>query len=787
MSLHKYHNKRSFTKTTEPKGNVNATTTSAKKGKVLRFVVQKHQASRLHYDFRLEMEGVLKSWAVPKGPSMDPEDKPLAVQVEDHPFEYRKFEGVIPEGNYGAGTVEIWDEGTYSSMQDGKNQEEILLDGLKKGDVKFRLYGKKLQGSFALVQIKKDPKNWLLIKHKEDNASATSAKDQPTQSKKSPMPHNMEPMLAESSENAFNDPEWLYELKWDGYRAIAEIEKRKVKLVSRNAQDFTHKYQSIVKELEKIPLSAVLDGEIVAVDKEGKPKFQLLQSLDEKTQLIYYVFDLLYLDGYDIRSLPLTERKTLLKKLLHQSAHIKYSEHIDTHGTELYAVAKKRGIEGIVAKKKYSRYVSKRSSEWRKIKHINMQEAIICGYTEPNGLRKEFGALILGVYSHGELQYVGHSGSGFDEKTLQGIIKKLKPLVRKSSPFSHTPQTNTPATWVTPKIVCQIKFSEWTTDGMMRHPIFLGLREDKKPEEVAREIPEKTTVKANVPLSNLTKVYWPEEGYTKGDLIAYYDRIAEYILPYLADRPESLNRHPDGIHGESFYHKDLHNLPSWLKTVPIYSDSNEKYLNWLICNDRETLLYMANLGCIEINPWSSRHQNKDHPDYLIIDLDPNDIDFLEVIRTAKEVKKVLDEIGIEGFLKTSGKKGLHILIPLGEKYTFDQARQFAEILAMTVHERLPDTTSLVRDPKKREKKVYIDFLQNRQGQTLAAPYSLRPVRNACVSTPLQWNELTTSLRPTDFTIKNIFRRLGRVGDIWEPFRTHPGIDMLQGLENIAKV
>ncbi len=778
MTLSKYHQKRSFAKTPEPKGS-----SKPAKKKVLRFVVQEHHASRLHYDFRLEMEGVLKSWAVPKGPSMDPQDKPLAVQVEDHPYEYRKFHGVIPKGNYGAGTVEIWDEGTYSSLQNGKNQEEILLEGLKKGDLKFRLYGKKLHGAFALVQIKKDPKNWLLIK-KDD---AKEEKKEVIAAEKSPMLHDIAPMLATIGATAFNDPEWIYELKWDGYRAIAEVEKKHVKLYSRNQQDFTNRYKSIVHELEKLPLSAVLDGEVVAVDKDGKPQFQLLQGYTENTRLIYYVFDLLYLDGYDTRKLSLIERKTLLKDFLPVSEHIKFSEHIDTYGTELYAVAKKRGIEGIMAKKKAGTYTSSRNGDWQKIKHINMQEAVICGYTEPSGLRKEFGALILGVYSHGELQYVGHTGSGFDSKKLESIIAKLKPLVRTTSPFSRTPKTNTPATWVTPKYVCQVKFTEWTTDGMMRHPIFLGLREDKKAENVVREMPEKTNVDTKVALSNLTKVYWPEEGYTKGDLIQYYDRIADYILPYLKDRPQSLNRHPEGIHGESFYHKDLHNLPDWLKTVPIYSDSNEKYLNWLICNDRETLLYMANLGCIEINPWSSRHQNKDHPDYLIIDLDPNGVEFTEVIKVAKQVKEIMDAAEIEGFLKTSGKTGLHILIPLGAKYTFEQTRQFAELLARKVSSDLPKTTSVVRDPKKREKKIYIDFLQNRQGQTLAAPYSLRPVRFACVSTPLHWEELTIDLRPTDFTMKNIFRKLGKVGDIWEPLCKHKGIDMLKSLDILTKL
>lgn len=779
MSLSTYHHKRSFSKTPEPKGQPHTA-----KSKPLHFVVQEHHASRLHYDFRLEMEGVLKSWAIPKGPTMDPDDKPLAVQVEDHPFEYRTFEGVIPEGQYGAGTVAIWDEGTYSSIEPGKDQEKKLLAGLKKGDLKFRLFGKKLQGEFALVQFGDEKKHWLLIKKKD--SVAEQQKIVPT--KKSPMPHDISPMLASNGEEAFTNDEWLYEIKWDGYRAVAEVQKGKVRLYSRNQQDFTTTYPNVVAELQTLPLDAVLDGEIVALDKDGKSQFQLMQGYKNGNgaTIMYYVFDLLYLDGYDVRSLPLIERKNLLKQFLPPSPHIKFSEHIDTYGEELFALAKKRNIEGIMAKKKQSTYVSGRSGLWQKIKHINMQEAIICGYTQPNGQRKGFGALILGVYSHGELQYVGHTGSGFDDEKLKSIIALLKPHVTSKLPFHTEPETNSVPTWVKPKIVCQIKFTEWTKEGLMRHPIYLGLRLDKKPEEVAREIPEKTPIDTKVPLSNLTKMYWPEDGYTKGDLIAYYDRMAEYILPYLIDRPQSLNRHPDGIHGESFYQKDQRTIPDWLKTVKIYSNSDEKYLNWLLCNDRETLLYMANLGCIEINPWSSRHQKKEYPDYLIIDLDPNGVAFSEVVKIAKFIKLMLDKAAIDGFLKTSGKSGLHILLPLGGKYTFEQTRTFAELLARTVAYAFPEITSIVRDPKKREKKIYIDYLQNRMGQTLAAPYSLRPVRFAQVSTPLAWDELKSSLHPSDFTIKNIFRRLGKSGDIWEPFRKHKGIDMLKSLDLLIK-
>lgn len=801
MSLSKYQQKRKFSKTPEPKGLVRSKKRAAKwrqkkqVKKTLSFVVQEHHATRLHYDFRLEMQGVLKSWAVPKGPSMDPSIKHLAVQVEDHPFAYRKFHGTIPKGNYGAGTVSIWDEGTYEPLEITDNPEKTLLAGLKKGDLKFILHGKKLKGLFVLVRMKgEEGKNWLLIKEKDP---LPTEKIQPVKTKKIPFPHEIKPMLAKTAEAPFDDPEWIYEIKWDGYRAIAEIQKGKVRLYSRNNQSFNTDYPEVVTALESISHDVILDGEIVALDKDGNAQFQLMQEAhkNKEVKLVYYLFDLLYLDGYDLRSLPLLQRKELLQKLLPKNQYLKYSDHIDTNGKKAFEFAKAKNLEGVMAKRKSSRYVEFRSSEWQKIKNIQMQEAVICGFTSPRGQRNAFGALILGLYDQGEYRYIGHTGGGFDEKSLEEVHKMLIPLVTDKSPFAIIPETNGPATWVKPKIVCEIKFAEWTKDGYMRQPIFLGIRTDKKPTEVTAEIPvEKprdkevsSKIKTKVELTNLDKIFWPEDGLTKGDLINYYDQIAPYILPYLEDRPESMLRHPDGITGASFFQKDLHTAPSWVKTVKLHSDTEEKDINWLICNDRDTLLYMANLGCIEINPWNSRLQSKAHPDYLIIDLDPNGADFKEVVVTAKFIKKILDQIKVTGFIKTSGKTGLHILLPLGAKYNYDHSRQFAEILARIVARELPDTTSVTRNPEKREKKIYIDFLQNRLGQTITAPYSLRPVPKACVSTPLEWKELTSSLHPTDFTIKNIFKRLEKKGDLWKKLQKSNGIDLLKSLDRLTKL
>ncbi len=840
MGLETYHKKRRFSKTPEPKGTLHKRIGRRQGRKKLIFVVQKHDATRLHYDFRLEIEGVLKSWAVPKGPSLNPEDKRLAVHVEDHPWDYRTFEGVIPKGEYGGGNVIVWDEGWYEPIEDpkhprpeGMDDEKYLLEQLNHGSLKFKMHGKKVQGEFALVQIKRDPKNWLLIKHKDEFASTKDiteedesvktgrtvdevdeshvwkkgkdvkvksfARSSSKRPEKDPMPKEVKPMLAELADTPFDDFNYVYEIKWDGYRAIAQIEERSIRLYSRNNQEFNDRFPVVMEELEAIHHNVVLDGEIVAMDRNGKASFQALQDYGQRKdkRLIYYVFDLLYLDGYDIRQLPLLERKRFLKQILPTSDVIKYSDHIAEEGIKLYAKAKKNGLEGVIAKRKDSAYVSKRTLDWLKIKNVQMQEAIVCGFTQPKGNREEFGALILGIYDNKELRYVGHTGGGFDTQKLRNLRKLLEPLLQKKSPFQVTPKTNTPATWVKPEVVVQVKFSEWTNEGMMRQPIYLGLREDKKPEEVTFEkVAEHPKVKmisqggngvqkGKALLTNLHKVYWPEEGYTKGDLLDYYERVSDYILPYLKDRPLSLNRHPNGINGESFFQKDLINKPDWVKTVPIYSESDKDDIHWLICNNLDTLLYTVNLGCIELNPWNARYQHKEKPDYMVLDLDPEGIPFKEVIRTAKWVKEILDSAEIDGFLKTSGKTGLHILIPLKAKYTHEQSKQFAEILANRVHVELPEITSVVRDPKKRQHKIYVDFLQNREGQTIAAPYCVRPVAKAPVSTPLEWDELTGDLHPSDFTIKTIVRRLSRRGDVLKGLLNHKGIDMLKSLKKLG--
>lgn len=850
MTLKTYREKRKFEQTPEPEGGE-----QTGRGP-LRFVVQLHRASRLHFDFRLELDGTLKSWAVPKGPSLDPQERRLAVMVEDHPLEYHSFEGIIPKGNYGAGTVMVWDNGTYYSRQtrDREESEHVLREGLKKGHITFILEGKKLKGEFALVKLKRGEDNaWLLLKKGDEFASSQDvlqfdrsvttnrtldeiAKQAPIDrdvwvgkpkpplpdlgdAPTSNMPRRIRPMLATPITRPFNRAGWLFEIKWDGYRAIGEVEGSHVRLYSRNQIPLEERFPVLVKSLENFGHDAVLDGEVVVVDEHGRPQFQLLQDYQKSHQghLVYYVFDLLYLAGHDLRKLPLRHRKEILKQVLPELSHVALSDHVEEQGKDLFELVSKQGLEGVVAKDGASAYLEgERTLSWLKMKTHQTQEAVIGGFTLPGGGRKHFGALLLGIYEGKQLNYIGHVGSGFNEELLREIGSRLEPLVQKACPFHRKPTANAEVRWVTPELVCEVSFQNWTKDGVMRHPVFAGLREDRDASSVQLERPvppappaqpktrktaagpaetpaavnprneEQVSIDGHVlKLTNLNKVYWPEQGYTKRDLIRFYRDVASFILPYLKDRPQSLHRHPNGIGGESFYQKDLEHHPAWVKTVKIESDSQGKEIRFLICQDEATLAYMANLGCIEINPWSSRLGMLDHPDFLVIDLDPENIAFDQVVEAALAVREVLEIAGCEGFCKTSGKRGLHIYVPLGACCTYEQARQFAEIIARLAHQKVPKTTSLERQPSKRQRKVYLDFLQNRRGQTLAAPYSVRPYPGATVSTPLAWNEVKQGLDPADFTIQTVRERLDKVGDLWQPVLSG-SIDLIRCLERLQR-
>lgn len=844
MLLEKYKQKRRFSKTPEPEGDIR------KSDGALTFVVQKHEASRLHYDFRLELDGVLKSWAVPKGPSMNPQDKRLAMMVEDHPYDYKDFEGIIPKGNYGAGTVMVWDNGVYTSLKNPKYSEHQLKIELHRGHLEIVLLGKKLKGAFDLVKIKNsgEPASpderasrggenaWLLIKREDEYAindkglkiNDKSVKTGRTMEEiadnkdavwssnkelnldglpKKDIRRPVDPMKAILGKEPFDGKEWIFEVKWDGYRAIAEIGKNKIQLYSRNQISYNKLFEPIVKELKKIKQSMVLDGEVVILDSKGRANFQLLQNYASASSaqarhmnLVYYIFDILYFDGHDLTSLPLVERKEILQRVLPQTPSLKLSEHIEEAGTKFYKAVREQGVEGIIAKKSDSKYeIGRRSSNWIKIKTKNRQEAIIAGFTQPRGGRKLFGALVLGLFENGKLRYIGHTGGGFGHTSLSEVYEKLKPLETPKCPFPIPPKTNTPATWVKPQLIAEIEFSEWTGDGIMRQPIFLGLREDKDPKEVVREDP-KTISNSQFSISkqnsklknqneqleftNLTKIFFPKDKITKGDLIEYYKEVSKFILPHLKDRPHSLLRYPNGITKSSFFQKNIEDKPDFIETVTVTSDSEERDVHYLVCKDEQSFLYMVQLGCIDMHPWFSTVQNLEKPTYCVIDLDPEEVEFEKVVEAALESHKFLDQLKVENYIKTSGATGLHIYIPLGNKYTYDQSKTFAELIANIVHKKIPKFTSVERMPDKRKGKVYLDFLQNRVGQTLASPYSVRPRPGAFVSTPLHWDEVNKKLKPSMFTIGNIKKRLEKEGDLFKP-TLGKGIDMEKALSGLT--
>jgi bifunctional non-homologous end joining protein LigD len=824
MSLEKYEAKRDFKKTAEPKGGKSD-------NKTLSFVVQRHHASRLHYDFRLELDGVLKSWAVSKGPSLNPGDKRLAMMVEDHPYDYQNFQGIIPNGEYGGGIVITWDKGTYQSLADDRKDDvKNLHAGLKAGNLKFRLDGEILQGEFALVKLhnadKDDDNAWLLIKHKDDYAvttkfdseafvpdnikvlknnkdgklkklpkykllnvekpvkKAAAKKEKPEADKEEEVQtRRYKPMLAKLEQKIFDDKNWLYEMKIDGYRAIAYTGKDAA-LISRNGIEFNEKYEKVFNEIKTLPKNAVLDGEIVVEDSHGRSAFQDLQNYDSnknKRILKYYVFDMLRLDGHDLRQLPLIKRKELLKAYtadLPKDSSITYLDHIVGKGTDLLVEAQKKGWEGVIGKDQESTYDGgRRSDRWLKFKIQASQEAIICGFTAPKGTRKHIGSLILGVQQGEHIKYVGNCGSGFSGETLEDLFDKLQPIITDEKPFPEKVNYHGKTTWVRPELVCEVFYSEWTADGSMRHPVFKGLRIDKEADNVLQETPDKqmadettlTYEKKKVKLTNQNKLYWKKEGISKGELLNYYKEVAPHILPYLKDKAISMRRQPNGIDDPGFFQKDVDetHLPDWVKTEKLYSESNDKNINYIVGDDEATLLYVVNLGCIEINPWLSNYQTPDNPEYVVIDVDPHDVPFTEAVEVALKTKEVFDRMKLQTFIKTSGSKGLHIYCYLGAKYDYDFVKMFAEYTAHIIHDELPDITSIERSPAKRKNKTYIDFLQNRRGQTIASAYSVRPKPGATVSTPLHWHEVNNKLSLADFTIYTMPERLKNIEDPWK--------------------
>ncbi len=653
-----------------------------------------------------------------------------------------------------------------------------------------------------------------------------------------PLPSKLTPMLATLTDQPFDAPGWLYEIKWDGYRTLAFINKKEIELKSRNNKSFNEKFYPIYEAVSHWPIRAIVDGEIIVINEQGLSDFSALQEWRSEAdgQLIYYVFDLLWFNGQDLTQRPLSERKALLQKHIPADGMIRFSQSFDTSGTEFFGVAKKLGLEGMIAKRADGLYYpGERSREWLKIKTSQRQEVVIGGYTRNEGTRKPFSSLLVGVFENGKFQYTGKIGTGFNDKLQKELIQQFKPLAIKTCPFATVPDINKPsrfrpnppkavATWLKPKLVCEVSFREMTSDGVMRHPSFEGMRIDKAPSQVIleKEVPlkkllpekkpkktdaqkylqpsgktarktllnpsEKTQVRQigghDLKFTNLDKIFWPKEKITKRDMLNYYYQVAPFMLPYMKDRPQSLNRHPNGINGESFYQKDVTGkVPDWLAQFPYHSDADHRDKNFLVCTTEASLLYIASLGCIEMNPWSSRIQTPDHPDWCMIDLDPDKTTFDQVITAAQVTKQVLDAAGIPSYPKTSGSTGIHIYIPLGAKYTYEQSKEFARIIVKLVHTEIPGFTTIERKTANRNRKMYLDFLQNRPGATIAAPYSLRPKPGATVSMPLHWDEVKKGMQMKDFTIHNAIARLQQEGDLFKPVLGR-GINMNKALKKL---
>jgi bifunctional non-homologous end joining protein LigD len=750
--LSEYERKRDRKQTPEPFGPGRG-----RKPKAPTFVVQRHDARRLHYDFRLERDGVLASWAVPKGVPLEPGEQHLAVHVEDHPLEYGSFEGEIPKGNYGAGTVEIWDRGTYE-----------LLEEKRDGGLTVRLHGERLQGTWALVpaHLSGDENNWLILRKRDEGAGATAG------------PRRVyRPMLATLTEELPRGEGWEFEPKWDGYRALAYVRGGEARLVSRNGNDLTQRFAPVAKELVNALRTpdAVVDGEVVALDEDGRASFSAMQQ--GSTRLAYEVFDVLEADGEPLVDLTLAERRARLEKLLARSPVVQLSGSFED-GEALLEAAREQGLEGVMAKRPASRYCEgRRTRDWLKIKTHGRQEFVVCGFTKGQGRRSAgFGALVLGVHRGEEWEWVGNVGTGFRERDIEELLVKLEPLRRDTSPFRVVPKMpkvrKGDVVWVEPKLVAEVEFAEWTHDGHLRAPSFQGLRDDKPAEDVRRERPARVD-EGKVKLSNLDKVFWPDEGIRKGDLLDYYRAVAEVLVPHLRGRPFTMRRYPDGAYGKAFFQKDApKHMPEWIPRFHVQVTTRERpptrrWIDAPVVNNEDALLWMVNMGCIDMNAWYSRVDKPDRPDFVLFDLDPSpDVGFGEVVQVALVVKQALDALGLVSFPKTSSADGMHVLVPVERRYTYGQTREFCEIVAGAIartHRGLATTEW----SKAKRRGVLIDANQNGEGKTIASVYSVRPRPGAPVSTPLRWEEIDESLDPAAFTMEAVLERVRRHGDLFE--------------------
>jgi bifunctional non-homologous end joining protein LigD len=753
MSFDDYRKKRNPQKTSEP------FPASAERSSVPIFVVQRHDARRLHYDFRLERNGALASWAVPKGVPLEPGARSLAVHVEDHPLEYATFHGEIPKGQYGGGTVEIWDNGTYELLEEKRNGQLTVL-----------LHGTRLNGRWTLVPAHLDGKeeNWLLIKGRDEAVEDV-------------VQGEYRPMLA-TQEGAIPRGEgWTFEVKFDGYRALAYIRAGECKLVSRNGNDLTGRFADVAKALVKAVRSpnAVVDGEVTRIDTTGRTSFSELQQ--GSGQLVYYAFDLLELDGKPLVGLPLHERKERLGKLIDlRTGSVAVSEGFDD-GDALFEVAQAQHLEGIIAKRVDSTYKSgRRTREWLKVKTENTDEFVVVGYTAGAGRRAgTFGALVLAVHEGSGLRYVGNVGTGFDDAEIRKLLKLMKPLRRDAPPFGELPKMprvrKGDVQWVEPKLVAQVRYGEWTHDGHLRHPAYQGLRDDKAAEEVRAPIPLDNVIrkgKRELKLSNLDKPFWPDEGITKGDLLSYYRDVAPVLVPHLKDRPFTMRRYPHGAYSEAFFQKDApKHMPEWIPTFRADvsqrdSPRTKRAIDFPLVNDELALLWMVNMGCIDMNAWYSRIDKPDRPDFVLFDLDPTpEVPWAQTIEVALILKELLDALELVSFPKTSGGKGFHVLVPLDRRSTYTDSRHFAEVVAGAIARAHPKLAT-TEWSKARRRGVLIDSNQNGEGKTIASVYSVRPKPNAPVSTPFRWDEVNETLNPGDYTMQVVLDRVRGHGDLY---------------------
>jgi len=843
--LDAYRAKRSGGSTPEPM----ASTPAAGRGPRM-FVVHQHDATRMHWDLRLEIDGVLCSWAVPKEPSMDPDDKRLAVKVENHPLEYVHFEAVIPDGNYGAGPMIAWDRGLFRPLIDP-------AQGLLDGEIKFELYGYKLRGAFTLVHTGKGRRgrqsgrgsnDWLLIKKRDEPAEGFLAAGQPISQasvlsgltveelsagaprhravvselaglgapKRTIALGALELMLCHTADAAFSSDDWVFELKYDGFRLASAGGAGHAELRYRSGQDPTPRYPELTSALRSLPIPGlVFDGEIVMLDDQGRPDFHRLAAraqLHRSSEIqraalaapvTYVVFDLLGAAGYDLRGLPLLVRKSLLQRILPAVGPLKYADHIPTQGEALLAQVVARGLEGVVGKRAASPYRATRSRDWLKMKRDPEGDFAVCGVTPPKHSRAGFGALHLCVRDDDRWVWAGKVGSGFDDQLLTQLKAELdaRPTWKPSFP---RPEGSADARWIEPELVVQVRYREWPEGSSLRFPVFVRLRRDKTAAECtmtarrtgeAEEPAPAALLEVDQParelrLSNLTKVFWKAEHITKGELIEYYRAIAPYILPYLADRPTVLTRYPDGIDGEMFYQKDMPAwVPPWLRTTALWSEHSQREIHYVLIDDADGLAFVANLGSIPIHAWASRISNLEKPDWTIVDLDPKNAPREHVVPLALAIHALCEAAGLPNYVKTSGQTGLHVLIPLGGQCTFEQARTLAYLIGLLIERQHPDMATTARNPAARGGRVYLDWGQNAHGQLLVAPYSVRPVGGAPVSMPLTWDEVVPGLDPRQFHLRNALARVTAwAGDPCAPVLTErPDLGAaLAQLEQLAK-